>query len=487
MKKIPAAAMMTAVAMAILARTGAVAPVVATAIPATTAGLAAAAAATAVARMTITPALVAIAATALAVMLTTGEIAILVPNQDKKNSESKFRADSNESALFNHEALGKLAQQLDRFYSEALSLFMGDAYSEVTLFEWARRYPDKENFSEILSLLDPTQSDALRFFLLGDSLAAFQLNRLLGGASRLVEDLIQIDLVIEKEPGHFKLNRLSLVALPTIESLYVLCDLPREWSDWDGEPTCQLASTSLKCLNFLNEGSPLSKLISPSRGTWVDYGAGTGILGIAAAVRFPDIKEIICVESDPHSAQLCRWNLALNQVSDRVTVLEATEPGILTRYLAGRRADFAISNFPGNPAPECLAGELTPFGDGGPFGLSSLPLFIEDVLPNLKLKGTYLLFSPWAKASDGKLWIEQECKNRAKGYSYVEHRDWTWDQMSIQDYVKLLKNYLRKHSVLGNVAPLLVAQDRHISEAFDFAGIRGLCEGFVSLTRSAST
>ena len=55
----------------------------------------------------------------------------------------------------------------------------------------------------------------------------------------------------------------------------------------------------------------------------VDYGCGSGVLGIVAAIK--GATEVICVDNDPQALVATRDNAARNDVADKIQVLTPSE------------------------------------------------------------------------------------------------------------------------------------------------------------------
>lgn len=80
--------------------------------------------------------------------------------------------------------------------------------------------------------------------------------------------------------------------------------------------TGQHASTRM-CLEAIEE--ILLRDRSFERWRVLDVGTGTGILGIACAKL--DVEKVLCVDIDPKAVEIARENVLVNQVEDRVVVL----------------------------------------------------------------------------------------------------------------------------------------------------------------------
>lgn len=114
----------------------------------------------------------------------------------------------------------------------------------------------------------------------------------------------------------------------------------------------------------------LGHLIAPDRDATVcDVGAGTGAVGLIAAVRAPGCR-IVLVERDPVLAGLAQANAALNGLADQVAVIEAdvlAAPRDRHRAgLAPNLADVVLTNPPffdhGRHRPSPLPGKAAAHG-----------------------------------------------------------------------------------------------------------------------------
>jgi len=76
--------------------------------------------------------------------------------------------------------------------------------------------------------------------------------------------------------------------------------------------------------------------------TILDFGSGSGILGIAAAMQ--GASRVFCVEIDPMANDNARENAALNGVSDRIQFLEKIPAEIRGENAGGGQADILIAN-----------------------------------------------------------------------------------------------------------------------------------------------
>ncbi|WP_131115842.1 tRNA1(Val) (adenine(37)-N6)-methyltransferase [Lichenihabitans psoromatis] len=81
------------------------------------------------------------------------------------------------------------------------------------------------------------------------------------------------------------------------------------------------------------------------QGTFVDVGSGVGTVGLLVALRQPDTTGLL-LERGPVVADLARRNVALNDMGDRLRVLEADLFDGATRGTLRDKADLVITNPP---------------------------------------------------------------------------------------------------------------------------------------------
>jgi tRNA1(Val) A37 N6-methylase TrmN6 len=92
----------------------------------------------------------------------------------------------------------------------------------------------------------------------------------------------------------------------------------------------------------------LAAAFAETRGLVVDAGAGTGVVGLAAALRAPQAR-IALVEIDPDACALARENIAENGLRERVGLFEADLLSASSRRAAGladEAADLVLTNPP---------------------------------------------------------------------------------------------------------------------------------------------
>ena len=75
--------------------------------------------------------------------------------------------------------------------------------------------------------------------------------------------------------------------------------------------------TTALCLDWLDQNEPERKKV-------VDFGCGSGILGIAAALL--GARKVLCVDNDPQALTATGENAARNGVADRLDVTDPQSP-----------------------------------------------------------------------------------------------------------------------------------------------------------------
>ncbi|MGK7294504.1 MAG: 50S ribosomal protein L11 methyltransferase [Candidatus Wenzhouxiangella sp. M2_3B_020] len=108
-------------------------------------------------------------------------------------------------------------------------------------------------------------------------------------------------------------------------------------------------ATTALCLEWIDAHDPTGRKV-------VDYGCGSGVLAIAAALK--GARDVIAVDHDPQALDATRDNAERNGVADRIRAIAPAECGeleadiVLANILAGPLADMA----------ERIAGLVAPGG-----------------------------------------------------------------------------------------------------------------------------
>lgn len=113
--------------------------------------------------------------------------------------------------------------------------------------------------------------------------------------------------------------------------------------------------TTALCLDWLDEHRPQGKTV-------VDFGCGSGILGIAAARL--GARTVLCVDSDPQALAATSENAARNGVADRLDVTDPQPPLPET--------DLLIANILSGPLIELAPRFATCISAGGTVVLSGI-------------------------------------------------------------------------------------------------------------------
>ncbi len=124
-------------------------------------------------------------------------------------------------------------------------------------------------------------------------------------------------------------------------------------------------ATTALCLDWLDSAKLKGKIM-------VDYGCGSGVLAIAAALK--GAGRVIAVDNDPQALEACELNVRRNHVHGLVvSCLPEHYPSVLSDSLRGRDGvDVMVANILARPLIE-LAPVLTDsLGQGGHLVLSGL-------------------------------------------------------------------------------------------------------------------
>ena len=115
-------------------------------------------------------------------------------------------------------------------------------------------------------------------------------------------------------------------------------------------------ATTQLCLEWLGSADMAGKRV-------IDYGSGSGILGIAALLLGAD--EVLAVDNDPQALRATKDNAARNNVGDR---LRTSEPGKFETM----QADVVIANILAQPLIDLSDHLLSLLKDGGDLLLSGI-------------------------------------------------------------------------------------------------------------------
>lgn len=119
----------------------------------------------------------------------------------------------------------------------------------------------------------------------------------------------------------------------------------------------------------------------------LDLGTGTGFLAILLA---PSAKEVVATDVNPKAASCARTNVFLNNMNDKITVLE----GDLFEPVKGNKFDLIVTNPPQMPTPECKKrnwDSQSLADDGGPDGRIIVDHILRDVNDYLEYGGRFFM------------------------------------------------------------------------------------------------
>lgn len=114
--------------------------------------------------------------------------------------------------------------------------------------------------------------------------------------------------------------------------------------------------TTALCLEWLNGQDFSAKRV-------IDYGCGSGILGIAAALK--GAERVVCVDNDPQALEATTDNAARNGVTDRIQCLAP-------EAYSENSADFILANILAGPLVELAPVLLDSVKPGGTIVLSGI-------------------------------------------------------------------------------------------------------------------
>lgn len=295
---------------------------------------------------------------------------------------------------------------IERKYAELVQQVLGQSYQKETLFELPSSVPEDK-----LALLQNEQErNLVKLFFLGAVLKEEAMNQL-NIAETLVKKLRDRELLIIRD-GKAHLNGYSIypVGVGRFKPLFILTDTPADLMHAISprKPTALLSTTSfitrelvLKELFFSKEAI-LNEKQDP---LGIDFGSGTGIQSFTLMKLFPKLQ-MIGVEIDAHSMKLAAFSAEINGMKDRFIQLNNARPENLTKYLKGKKADFAISNPPFNIVPPSLS-DFTAFGGGGIHGLEITKLFLKQSEKNVKRGGAVYFYSQLSQNKANKTHLEE--------------------------------------------------------------------------------
>ena len=333
-------------------------------------------------------------------------------------------------------------------FDQANQLLHADSYGITSIYD-ANPHDALARLQN--SGLSIRQQEAIAFFMYGKPLGLEQTQELFDGNLELLAELQGLGIIGSYHVNGqviFRLNDLGLTSrhLPNGEISYLFFDLPQELRSSDAPvPTAQISSTSFILQTHLEDQYRAG---TRYHGIAADFGAGTGIFAITLLQMHPGLEKAIALEIDPQAMNLNRFNAMINDVADRIVVVDNMDPNNFTQALAGRKLNLAVSNPPFNAIPKKYAAEFTDFGDGGPRGLDVTEIFLDQALPVLEKDAPFILYSVLVEGREGKIYATDALQGRSLpwkgrglqvGYTPLHFERLT---MGAHDYANFLAYYL---------------------------------------------
>ena len=242
-------------------------------------------------------------------------------------------------------AVQALHSILERSGYRTFHLAFGDG--NVQHHKW-RRFADR---------LDQPLRTLVDLFLLQRPIHGDRARQLLG--NEVIDGLIAAG-ALQSDEGGVRTTGLVLISFRGLDFFFELIDRPHVY--------------------FGMDSMALGVYQQPvSTGTTLDLCSGAGIQAMIAARHAP---RTLAVEIDERASAIARLNVALNDLQDRVTLINAP----LEAYAASAAGPFAhiVFNPPQLPAP---AGIDYPVGNGGADGLAITKRILALYLPHLAENG----------------------------------------------------------------------------------------------------
>src|SRR3954452_23377980 len=263
---------------------------------------------------------------------------------------------------------------------------------------------------------------AFAFFFFGEALHQHELAELFGAErTASLDEGLRLGLFIKVSGQTIRMNGLLLLLrrLRNGAVIHAFADTPPHFATRTAQQRVYAGADSYELLERVSEMAELS-------GYCVEMGSGSGIQLIAALKQHRGIIRAIGNERDRRALQVSLFNAALNEVDDRMAVVDNDDD--LPRALEGHSISLAITNPPfiAMPAwidvdPEdrtALAGVMDiretahgfqgdlrtvfpPAGWGGEDGLEVTKHFVDVVVPLLAREGQMVIYSQFAGNPDG--------------------------------------------------------------------------------------
>ncbi len=257
--------------------------------------------------------------------------------------------------------LNNLRKKLDNLYFDQVN--MASRLPNYFLKPW----PNFDLFKDAIEVIPPSNRLAYELFVLNKTLNIKDIEKIL--TIDEIDELIKIELL--KQHGNL-VNMGNLSILSFMGRYFIVSFLNKIF-----EPIPYEQKKTYINMGF--DSYLLAYNLSIPRGSKVlDLCTGSGIQAILASDR---ADKTIGIEIDDIVAKTATYNLALNDVEDKVEI----RVGDLYEPVSDERFDIICSNPPYMPVPNGVNYFLV--GNGGPNGLSIINRIIDDLDNHLTIGG----------------------------------------------------------------------------------------------------
>jgi SAM-dependent methyltransferase len=270
-------------------------------------------------------------------------------------------------------AVRRLSALLDDLEYDAVQRTLRPHY-----FAWP--FPPLEAFKKLLLHLPERQRVSYEVLLLGQPLRRSWLEGLWGAAP--VEDLLALGLLTAHGPDEVRTDNYSVVSY--LGRYFVVSVNPYYPTSRDPDAPIYIGPDSLTLAAAL----PLSRRARRC----LDLCTGSGIQAIMLAATS---EQVVAIEIHEQAANAARFNAALNDVADRVEVLQ----GSLYDPVPAGPYDLIVSNPPFLPVPAGVHHALA--GHGGEDGMVVLEPLLEGIPPRLATEGEALVYAEGVGDGEG--------------------------------------------------------------------------------------
>ena len=354
------------------------------------------------------------------------------------------------------ELLRHFLERIDFLYAQQTVML---DYGQFTVFELNQEIFNEIKNSDNFKKLNLDQQLAVRFLMFGGALTVEELYYLMSCESLLISAMKRLNLLIENEDATYRLNDLSIAAFDLNEKerkevVYILVDLPQQFSPTNRETDTQIACSTIVLIDDLRQ--QLAEGME-YEGIGVDFGSGTGVQSIAILKMFPKVDFIIAAEINANSMNLASFNIWLNGVHDNRYV--PIDNSIYNKYGInpisevlgdGKKLNFVVTNPPINLVPDSLEKKFTPFGFGGADGSLIIREFFEQALPLLDFTShnQFIFLGDMGVCQNGSLRLINIVKNEilprlSQGLELIVSSKTLDAYLTTNEYSEILLNYVR--------------------------------------------